>query len=370
MISPKRVYIVDFDNTILDIEKLSANITSKFPGKKVFLQEYEKAKKISGHFNPQNLPEKYRNYFLNAPFSKYLFPNAIDNIKRIKKLGRVIIFSYGDPDYQNLKIKLSGVETVVGSENVVIVQNKKDGVEKLIRKLKKEFREITIIDDVSEVLEKAFEKFPQVITVWIRYGKYKKKVPLMRNAVTAEVKSFEEATGFAERFVATITFPKSHIKFPILKEINKDQISDVISLTKKDKKISEYTHDNERFKNRKSFSSWKSRGKIIYTLTARTGKLLGLIWFAKKSYANISYTFAIRTYKPVRGKGLSYKFMSTVFENFFEVYKKQSLWLSFNKNNAVAEHLYRKFGFKFDKNKGSEAYMIYSKSSLPKNGKS
>lgn len=358
----KRVFVIDFDNTLFDIERLKESIVPKFPNKKVFSKTYKEAKISSGHFNPESLPAEFKDYFLKANFKKYLFPKSIDGIRKLQKIGKVIVFSFGDAFYQSHKIRESGIEKAVGKKNVIVVQNKKEGVEKLIRDLKKErYTDITVIDDVAEVLEKAFEKYPQVINVWIRYGKYKNKMPLMRNSVTFEAQSFDEAVEFSRSLVSTISLPKSHIKFPVLRGITKNQIKDLVGYTGRDKKISVCTHDDGRFKNKKTFASWASRGKIIYALTGRTGKLLGLIWFARKKYKKASFTFAIRTYPPVRGKGLSYKFMKSVVDDFMNSHKNTALWLAMLKGNIPAEHLYKKFGFKAIEEKKSEIVMSYAK---------
>lgn len=364
MFKAKKVYIIDFDNTVLDIERLKNDITSKFPSKSTFTKLYNRAKINSGNFNPQELPEKYRDYFIKTNFRKYLFPKASLSIETLKKTGRVIIFSFGDNDYQSLKIQKSGIENIVGKENIFIVQNKKEGVIKLIKNLKSQkYSEIFVVDDVSEVLETAFEKYPQIINIWLRYGKYKNRFPVMRNSVIAEVDSFELAVDFIKRFIGLVSPKKSHIKYPILKDIDNNQVSDLINYTGRDKKVSVCTHDDGRFKNKKTFESWKKRGKFIYTLSGRTGKLLGIIWFAKKKYKNFkdfSYTLGVRVYPPIRGKGLSYKFLKSVSDDFQVNHNNSGYWLLMQKGNMPAEHLYKKFGFKPQEEKGHEILMIKS----------
>lgn len=356
----KRVFVIDFDNTLFDIERFKNSLIGKFSSKSSFAKLYKNAKKESGHFNPKNLPENYKKLFTGANFHKYLFPKSKEGIKELKKIGKVIVFSFGDFDYQTLKIGQSGIEKIAGKKNVLIVQDKKEGVEKLIRGLKKEkYTDITIIDDVSEVLEKAFEKSLSVNTIWIRYGKYKNKLPVMRNSVTFETQNFLESVNFVKRLVTTISLPKTHLKYPVMRGIENGEISDLVSYTGRDKKISICTHDDGRFKNRRTFTAWQKRGKIIYTLVNRTGKLLGLIWFARKKYRSFHYTIAVRTYPPIRGKGLSYKFMKSVTDDFFKNHKNTGIWLSMQKGNIPAEKLYKKFGFKIIEDRKGEVVMTY-----------
>lgn len=356
----KRVFIVDFDNTILDIERLKQEVILKFPNKKAFNSEYKKAK-ISGYFDPELLPPSYRDFFYKAQFKKHLFKNSISNLKELKKLGRVIIFSFGHSEYQKTKIESSGIGDIVGQKNIIVVQDKLKGTEKLIRDLQKEkYSQIVIFDDVAEVLEKAFNTNPQTVTVWIKYGKHKNKVPLTRSAVTFEAGSFHESVEKIKRLVATVTVPDTHLKLPILRGIDKNQTSALITYTQSDKKVSKCTHDIERFKNSKTFGTWQKRGKTIYTLTNAKGKLLGLIWFARKKYGIFPFTFAIRTYPPVRGKGISFKFLKTVYEEFRNKYTNSGLWLAMQPGNIPAEKLYKKFGFKTSSiNKNGEVIMTY-----------
>lgn len=344
----KRVFVVDFDNTLFDAERFKSHVNPKV---------YKKAKK-AGYFNPELLPDKYKNFFYKANFKKYLFPESAKHLRILQKLGRVVIFSFGDRKYQSLKIKETGIESIVSARNVFIVQDKKHGTENLIQKLKKEkFTDFVMFDDVAAILEQAFNMTPGILTVWIRYGKYKNKEPLTRNSVTFEAKSFKEAVGIIQRVVTTVSLPKSHVKFPVVRNIDNSQIAALITYTKRDKDISVCTHDDTRFKNKKTFAAWQKRGKIIYTLINREGKLLGIIWFAKKKYKDFPFTFAIRTYPPARGKGLSYKFLTAAYEDFKTKYKNPKLWLISQKVNIPAASLYKKFGFVKSEEKGQEIIM-------------
>ena len=386
MIRENWVFLVDVDNTLLDSQKLKDLITQDFQkkfkplGKTDFIKAYDEVNRITGFFDvnqiSQNLAKKIgvkstadlQHFFMNVPFEKSLFPKALENIKILQKMGRVIIFSYGDNKYQSAKIEKSGIGKIVGEKNIIIVQNKKKGVVELIGQLKKDkYTNIAIIDDVAEVLVEGYKANSKVVNVWIRYGKYKNKLPIIRSAISQEVNSINEATYFLQNFVASISPKESHLKLAILKIINEDQIKNLIEYTKTDKTIHEYTHDIERFKNPKTFSAWLKRKKIIYTLISTKGRLLGIIWFAKKVKDKYGFTFAIRVYPPARGKGLSQKFMTEVFANFKEsiIYKNsknKGFWLETREDNLRAIKLYTKFGFKKVTTKKKELLMILQNS--------
>lgn len=134
------------------------------------------------------------------------------------------------------------------------------------------------------------------------------------------------------------------LKTGVFEGITKNQIDQLIKLTKSDPIVQRCTHDPERFKNKKTFNAWR-KGKTIYSLTDAKGNLLGLSWFGKKKNLlapNTFYTFAIRIYPPVRGKGYALRFMKEAFYKF----KPKSVWLSTRRNNIPAIKLYKKFGFK------------------------
>jgi len=168
----------------------------------------------------------------------------------------------------------------------------------------------------ADNLVKILKESPHVITVWIRSGKFKNKLPLIRSSVTYEAKSNIDAKDYTKRFVSVFSIPKTHTKLSVLKGISKIQIIQLLSYTKRDKLIRTQTHDFDFFRSKKTFLSWKTRGKVIYTLTNRNGKLLGIAWFNKKRLKDEKKIPAIRIYPPARGKKVEKKFLDIVRKNF------------------------------------------------------
>ena len=218
-----------------------------------------------------------------------------------------------------------------------------------------------VVSTRANNLVEALRKSSQIVTVWVRTGKFKDRLPLIRSAITYETKSAVDAKDYVKRFVAAFCPPKSHIKLSILRGISKNQITQLLSYTKRDFQIKQYTHDSERFKNTKTFAAWKRRKKTIYTLISRKGKLLGIIWFSRKHFKNYKNTLAIRLYPPVRGMGLSKKFLGEVYTDFRKRHKNSRLWLRTSKDNPRALKLYHDFGFRTilrDK-KNNEEIMVF-----------
>ncbi len=288
--------------------------------------------------NSKNL----ENLFYKPNFKKYLYPQTLITIKKLKNLGDVKIFSLGDRFYQSLKIKNSGIEEAVGRKNVIVVQDKKIGLREVLSKLFKKYGYITIVDDRSDVLESAFQINPEITTIWIKHGEYEDITPIRKDSITYSAHSLSEASTFLESFVETIKQNKLDGQISVIREIYETYPDQLIKYSEEDKIVDKFTHDRERFKNKKLFDNWRKHGKTIYVLTSSNQKLLGIVWFAKEKFEKYEYTFAIRMYSYARGKGLSYQFMKICFKNF----NKHGFWLTTVKSNKAAIATYKKFGFR------------------------
>lgn len=180
----------------------------------------------------------------------------------------------------------------------------------------------------ADTLTKTIRESPQTITIWVRTGKFKNKLPIIRSTIIYEAVSIIDAKEYIKRFVSVLSVPKTHTKFSILKDISGKEIAQLLNYTKRDKLIRTSTHDIDCFRSKKTFLSWKKRGKIIYSLINRNGKLLATAWFNKKRPNDLRKMPEIRVYPPAREKKISKKFMEIVRDNF----KSKSRKLSVVKN--------------------------------------
>lgn len=377
------VYLIDFDNTLFDTDKLKKDISFYFSKKfgaknlagfwKTYSEEIHKTGyldikrvgKILSEKFPNTTPEEFENVFLKRNFKKHVFSKSKELIKILKKKGKVILYTLGDSYYQPVKIEKSGIKEAVGKKNIYLTQEKIKTVGAKVLELKSlGYESIFIIDDRADVLEKAKKVYPEVITVWFKYGK-NKNMPLRDpKLINLEIENQEELIFCLENYVSTIKQNAISDTVSVQKNITNNSIKQLIKYTLKDNQISKFTHDNERFKSIKSFLTWKNRNKYIYTIRGKRGKLYGIIWFSKKQFpyktdSDFKYTFAIRTYKPIRGKGLSAKFMQAVFKDF-KAGKDKNIWLSTHKENKTARNLYENYGFKMIGDKsGKEVLYIY-----------
>jgi len=174
----------------------------------------------------------------------------------------------------------------------------------------------------ADVLTKTIKKSSQIIAIWIRTGKYKDRFPIIRSTITYEARSKLDAKYYKKRFVSVLSVPKTHTKLSVLRGVSRVQITQLLSYTKRDKLIRTQTHDFDCFRSKRTFLSWKRRGKVIYTLVNRNRKLLGIAWFNKKRLKEDKKMPEIRIYSPARGKKIERKFLEIARKDFDTVCRK------------------------------------------------
>lgn len=146
----------------------------------------------------------------------------------------------------------------------------------------------------------------------------------------------------------------------ITKGISDKQVKQLLFYSHSDPQILKFTNDKVRFSSLSKFKKW-SKTRIIYTLSNKTGDLLGIIWFSKKD----GITFAIRTYPPIRGKGYAANFMQKVMKDFLNSKDylkmgKENIWLETHSDNTTAIKLYKKTGWKEVSEKSGKKIFIFN----------
>lgn len=345
----KRAFLVDFDNTLIDADAIKAYWKASFPK---FTQAYEETKKDSGYFEISKVAKLLsvdKTVFLDHDYKEYLFPKTLPLLRELKNLGLVVVYSLGDPSYQMAKIRTSGVQKVVGKDNITIVKDKILGLKKIITDLKKlGIQRISVIDDISDVLVETYKIDPEIQNIWVRFGTYRSILPTIPMAIDLETDSFPDAVKYINNNIETLISPKLEKKLSINNGIDKKQIDTLLDFARKDESVLKYTNDSRRFKDLKTFNDWQKHTKNIYTMTDSTGSLVGFSWFSKKILPDnpkFTYSFAIRVYPPARGKGLSKKFASAALKDFFKTHK-DGVWLNTRKDNYAAIKLYKGIGLK------------------------
>ena len=189
-VSPTRVvFLFDVDNTLLDNDKVAANLqrhlASEIGAKGV--QEYwrifEQLRTELGYADYLGGLQRYRakhphaqqllcmsDFLINYPFAERVFPNALRAIEHVQQWGPAVILSDGDVVFQPLKISRSGLANIV-SWCVLIYVHKEQELDDVERRYPAEH--YVMVDDKLRILT-AVKKFwgSRVTTVFVRQGHY------------------------------------------------------------------------------------------------------------------------------------------------------------------------------------------------------
>ncbi|MBI2031034.1 MAG: HAD family hydrolase [Candidatus Levybacteria bacterium] len=184
----KRVVIfIDVDNTLLNNDHIKDEIKKsliRVLGNKEanhFWQHHEEFREYKKLVDFPNIiheycAEKHKNtcdltlsrIFENIEFSHALYPKAIEVLKYLKTLGKVVIFTEGDSIYQRRKIEQSGLASFV--DGITLYEHKLEHVGELTKKY--EGYKIVIIEDKSDTLLKIKEQFPAIFAIEVCQGHY------------------------------------------------------------------------------------------------------------------------------------------------------------------------------------------------------
>ena len=183
------VFLFDVDNTLLDNDRIQADIgvhLARYYGKNVrdrFWALFEQLRVELGYADYLGALERYRlealhdprllrmaNWLVDYPFSDRLYPNAIAVVEKARLAGTVAILSDGDAVFQPRKVARSGLWPVFG-DNVLIYVHK----ELELADVEHHFpaRHYVMIDDKLRILDAMKRVWGhRVTTVFPRQGHY------------------------------------------------------------------------------------------------------------------------------------------------------------------------------------------------------
>src|SRR5881398_4107739 len=122
--SPARVvFLFDVDNTLVDNDRVAADLQRHLvsevdaEGAQEYWRIFEQLRTELGYADYLGALQRYRakhpraanllcvsDFFINYPFAKRLFPDAIKVIEHVQQWGPAVILSDGDVVFQPLKI--------------------------------------------------------------------------------------------------------------------------------------------------------------------------------------------------------------------------------------------------------------------------
>ena len=147
----KIVFLFDVDNTLLDNDRVTADLKRHLQREvgperaQHYWVLFEQLRAELGYADYLGALQRYRieyphdprllivsNFLVNYPFANRLYPNSLDVIDHVKQWGPVVILSDGDVVFQPRKVERSGLLEAVDGNALIYVHKEKelDDVEK------------------------------------------------------------------------------------------------------------------------------------------------------------------------------------------------------------------------------------------------
>jgi FMN phosphatase YigB (HAD superfamily) len=183
------VFLFDVDNTLLDNDRVTADLKRHLDSKvgperaQRYWQLFEAIRSELGYADYLGALQRYRidyphdpnllavSYFLMAyPFANRLFPNSIDAVEHVAPWGPAVILSDGDVVFQPHKVYRSGLYEVFQGNVLIYVHKEHELADVELRYPAKHY---VVVDDKIRILH-AIKKIwgSRVTTVFVRQGHY------------------------------------------------------------------------------------------------------------------------------------------------------------------------------------------------------
>jgi FMN phosphatase YigB (HAD superfamily) len=183
------VFLLDVDNTLLDNDRLKSDLAARIEsavGSETaahFWDVYEQVRadedyvdfpetirRISAESDGAEVAQRLDQIVHSVPFRDYLYPHVLDTIAYLNSLGEAVILSDGDPVFQPLKIRESGLEAAVGGRVLVYV-HKEDELSRVFAAYPADH--YVAVDDKPRIVSALEASCPATFTtVLVLQGKY------------------------------------------------------------------------------------------------------------------------------------------------------------------------------------------------------
>lgn len=189
----QKIVLFDIDYTLFDVGYFYTELSKKLAQvlnikesdvKKMLLKTAEEIILKEGHLNVEKFIKKiaavsgkkeYENeikkiLFKSSFFKKGFYNEVEKSLKLITKIAKIGIFSKGDKKFQLAKIDQSGFKNYFDKNYIYIKYNKL----KFLPFLKKKHVQdkVYLIDDKPGVIDEVKGFMPNIITIWLKRGKY------------------------------------------------------------------------------------------------------------------------------------------------------------------------------------------------------
>jgi FMN phosphatase YigB (HAD superfamily) len=189
MASDQRVYLFDVDNTLVDNDRIQADLAVHLERaigaerNRHYWELFEELRKQLGYADYLGALQRYRvefprdfhilavsDFLINYPFANRLYPNSLDVIERCKEFGGTVIVSDGDVVFQPLKVHRSGLYEAFDG-NVLIYIHKEFELDDIAARYPA--AHYVFIDDKVRILSAVKQVWgARVTTVFPRQGHY------------------------------------------------------------------------------------------------------------------------------------------------------------------------------------------------------
>src|SRR5215212_8152678 len=200
-------FLFDVDNTLIDNDRAKKDLSARIAellgvaGERRFWELYEEVRRDLGLVNIPLILARFgdeldadpsledgdrrrlrfalADIVMGFPYAEYLYPGAMDAVRKARTLGQVAVLSEGDATFQPHKIWRTGLDPEVDG-NVLVFDRKLDHLDEMTAAFPADH--YVLVEDKPEILTAVKRTLgPRVTTVLVRQGKYG-QVPLPADA--------------------------------------------------------------------------------------------------------------------------------------------------------------------------------------------
>lgn len=204
MVKSSVVFLFDVDNTLLDNDRVTADL-KKYLDRSVgpereecYWKLFEQLRSELGYADYLGALQRYRSeyprdthvlsisqYLINYPFANRLYPESLDVIDYVKKWGPPVIFSDGDAVFQPRKVERSGLLEIFDG-NALIYIHKEENLDDVEERYPADH--YVFVDDKLRLLNaiKVIWK-DRVTTVFVKQGHYAWDSEILKSYPLADV---------------------------------------------------------------------------------------------------------------------------------------------------------------------------------------
>ena len=145
MTIPNIVFLFDVDNTLLDNDRVTADLkrhlgqTVGHERQENYWAIFEQLRTELGYADYLGALQRFRvehpcdpqvltvsHFLVNYAFANRLFPNALDAVEHVKQWGKAVILSDGDVVFQPRKIERSGLFEAVDGHVLIYIHKERE----------------------------------------------------------------------------------------------------------------------------------------------------------------------------------------------------------------------------------------------------